>query len=226
MENELEQVIGELLKHEEDINSFFNAWLFEPFGIKKGEVTRENFRKIFLFCVTKRGFPKSPQAYNRSIKEFDAKIDEIIKNMANLTKGNSKEKFDYLFKTICNIHLVGPKIASLFLELVVLHGKVWEELIGELYVPIDRHVRTILIEKLRSVNANDIPEINKPKTKTWWSGFYRFQKSLTEVHAPRIHFDYLWFIGHVFCGGRIYCDLCWIKNFCKDKEVLHGAAGI
>ena len=71
-----------------------------------------------------------------------------MENMSDLTISKSKEKFDFLFETIRNIHLVGPKIASLFPELVVLHGKVWEELINELYVPIDRHIRAILIEKL------------------------------------------------------------------------------
>ncbi len=221
----INRVIEKLGEREHDIERFFDEWIFKPFGIKKGVITKENIRPLFLFCMSAQAFQKTvkkKEGYGISLKEFDSKFDEIIKNMSDLNDGNKKIKHNYLFDTIKSMPQMGYKNTSLFLKILVLYLKIWPELKDELYVPIDVHIGRILLDKLKILDENNgivgykdnKVEIFSPYSK---KKFLRFQENLNSIHRPRIMFDHLWFIGFVFCGKRVFCDYCWIKDDCKNR---------
>lgn len=208
----LKSMINDLLKYKEKIDLPFRAFCEQYYKIVDGEASKENLRKIFILSIQARGGPKLSNSQCRKVlKEFDLAIDDILE--LNL---EGKQKVDELVNRIFGIHGIGPKITCVFLRDVVYHFHIWPDLVNYLYQPIDRHVQTILTKKLKVMEEKEVPQ---PSKNYFFAGKnQRFQSFLSEVHQPRIEFDYLWHVGAHFCIYRIseICGLCPIIKYCKN----------
>jgi len=206
----LKSVVNDLLKHKEEWDSHF--WAFcEPYKIAEGVGSKENLGKIFILSIQARGGPKlNTSKCRRVLKEFDSAIDGILK-----LDSEGQQKLDDIVKKIDGIMYIGPKITGLFLRDVVYYFHIWPDLINYLYQPIDRHVRTLLTEKLKVMGEKEVPYPSESFFSRKNKGFQSF---LSKVHQPRIEFDYLWHVGARFCTYRIseICGLCPINKYCKN----------
>lgn len=187
---------------------------FSLIKIRKDDDSKENLKKLLVFSVQWRGGPRlNLNQINKVLSDFDAVYtiitEEIFPNF------NGQETADSIYEhVIFDIKNVGPKIASVFLRDIVYHLGVWKELLPFLYLPIDRHVHDILIDRLKVYDKKDVPGISEPfSTKK----NQQFQKELAAIHTPRVDFDDLWFIGSQFCSFRKMCPICWIRDLCSNR---------
>lgn len=200
--------------------SFMGSYIFSRIKVPRQETlsSSANFMKMIDFCLRTR----------QRIKEKDFKLanayftDNFKAVKQCLIDGNWQEVKHLIY----DAHGVGQKIGSLILEVLIHYGEANKVLEPKLFVPIDTHVQRILSECLRLPN---VPSIG---ASVWASDYNVFQEFLTDNSAegaPRICFDYLWFVGKVFCqkinaidGGysRGYrlCPICWIKDYCTHTD--------
>lgn len=207
----LKSVINDLLRHKKEMDSHFRAFC-EPYKIVEGVASKENLRKIFILSIQARGGPRLSNTKCRGVlKEFDSAIDGILE-----LSSEGQHKVNELVRRIDDIKYIGPKITALFLRDAVYYFHIWPDLVNYLYLPIDRHIRTILIKKLRAMGEEEVPY---PSGSFFRGENPRFQSFLSEVHRPRIQFDYLWHVGARFCTYRLseICELCPINRHCKDR---------
>jgi len=191
-------------------------YIFSQIKVPRTKVmtSRENFNKVIDFCLQTR-----TKINNEELKKgkdyFNWKFKKIKKKI-------SQGDWENLEKTVYSAPGVGQKIGSLILEAIIHYGEANSNLEKQLYVPIDTHVYRIFKECL---GLKNVPEVNSsPYSKK----YVEFQKYLAENTAnviPRIYFDYLWFVGKVFCTkidlnkkgysrGYRLCSMCWIKDYC------------
>lgn len=204
----LKKAIEILLEHKKEAADFSNN-LFAFLNIKERELTLENMQKILLLDIHSRGRAlMSQRECERIIRQFNSKMDiEQIKAKEGI------EKFNYIYEQLISIDQIGPKIAAVVMKNLVYHLKICPELVNFLYMPIDRHIRKIFIEKIKVFDEKDVPQPSDPfNTKK----NLRFQRALSDIHEPRIEFDLFWFVGYTFCNKRIACHLCWLNELCKS----------
>ena len=187
---------------------------FSLIGLRKNDSSRENLKKLLVFSLQWRGGPRlSLIKINEALSDFDTVYTSITKKI--LPDFTGQESTDAIYKhLIFDIRNVGPKIAGVFLRDVVYHLGVWQELLPFLYLPIDRHVRSLLINRLGVYRESDVPRISD---HFFSRRNQRFQTELSEIHTPRVDFDDLWFIGKHFCSFRKMCPICWIRDLCTDR---------
>lgn len=208
----LEKAMSILLGHKKETDDFTRS-LFEFMNIKKRKLTIENLQKILLLDIQSRGGGGllSPSKCKNIIYEFNTRMD-----IEEINRKQGKEKFDYIYRQMIGIDQIGPKIAAVFMKNIVYYMEICPELVNFLYMPIDRHIRKIFIDKLKVFDEKDVPHPSEPfntkKNK-------RFQEDLSAIHQPRIEFDLFWFVGSMFCNKRIACHLCWIRDFCKEPYI-------
>jgi len=205
--------------------SFMERYLFSQIGVqKRTEIISnlENFKGMIDFCLKTRG-PFGRREYPKGMEYFS---DNFQKIQDYVHKGCMQD----LQKVVYSAPGVGQKIGSLILEVIIHYGEANSDLEPLLWVPIDRHVRRILTECLGLDNVPGI-EIKPDSAK-----YLDFQENLAKNTAdgvPRIYFDYLWFVGKVFCAkidankegysrGYRLCSMCWIKDYCilSDKWTI------
>lgn len=110
---------------------------------------------------------------------------------------------------------VGQKIGSFILEVLIHYGENNPDLESKLFVPIDTHVHHIFNECL---GIDDVPKVNTIITSQRFQNFQSMLQENTYNKNPRIYFDYLWFIGKIFCtqrengNGFRLCNICWINE--------------
>lgn len=76
---------------------------------------------------------------------------------------------------------MGTKTACDFLGYIVYYLEIWPDLVNLLYVPIDRHIHRILVDKLRIFNEKEVPKQVKnplrtdlkPSRKLWLKSTHR-----------------------------------------------------
>jgi len=204
----LRKAIQALLKHKTEIADFSRN-LFEFMNTKKGELTLENLQKILLLDIQSRGRALlSTKECKEIIREFNSKMDIV-----EIKRKEGKDKFNYIYEQLISINQIGPKIAAVFMKNMVYHLGICHELVDSLYMPVDRHIRKIFIEKLRVFDDKDVPHPSESfKTKK----NQMFQKALSDIYKPRVDIDLFWFVGNMFCNKRIACHLCWIRDLCKE----------
>jgi len=182
-------------------------------GLKKGDNSKQNLKKLLLFGMQWRGGPRlSLERINKVLSSFDECYEKITKNI--LPNFDGQNSTDQVYKLLMNIDDVGPKIAGVFLRDVVCRLNVWKEMLPYLYLPIDRHVRFMLINRLQVFSEKEVPRVSE---SYFTRKNQRFQEELRRIHTPRVDFDDLWFIGSHFCSFRKLCPVCWIRSYCKQR---------
>jgi len=182
------------------------------FGIKNGDVSKANLKRILIPSIQYRAGPGlDTQDCKDILNDFEEKYPDI---KSILVSGNCQTDLDNLVDAVDGIYDIGPKIAGVFLKDVIYQFKIGKQLIPYLYLPIDRHIKNIFVSKLQVIDSNEMP-----KTSDKYSHYRNrsFQDELLQIHKPRIEFDMFWYIGSRFCSNRLFCDICWIKEYCKKR---------
>ena len=211
-QNTLKCAIDIALKEKPAIDRYLMSF-WEPLRIRPGDESKENVGKIFISTLQARGGPKlKNEDIERIVKEFNKKFDSIRGNLPSYSK---QEAVDYLHSEIEGIRGVGFKIAAVFLKDVVYRHKIWGELTDWLYLPVDRHVKNILTERLGAFTQKELPRYTRKYNN---KANQEFQKALDTIHRPRVEFDYFWWIGYRYCNYKLLCQYCPLKDVCVNKE--------
>jgi hypothetical protein len=186
--------------------------------------TKKNFISIIRFCINTRQRQVTTQNEN-AISYFGFHY-KAIRNAINdsdwdLLKGliylKHKDK-EYMDENGLSYPIgVSQKIGSLILEVLIHYGETNPNLESKLLVPIDTHVHHIFSECL---GIESVPGIGANITSQDFIDFQEYLCANTYRNNPRIYFDYLWFVGKVFCtqrekgNGFRLCNICWINRQC------------
>ena len=213
----LKKALDLVLRHKNEIDKeLFEGIHFKVLNIRKGDSSRENLRRWFILVTGpgwRAGKPPHLEERREMMKRFDEWYEKAIKILQSKT---DQDAMDEIVKGLVNIKYIGYKIAGVYLRDIVYHFKVWPQLCDYLYLPIDRHVRDILVNKLRSFEDEEVPKVGE----SYFSKRSRyFQEVLNEIHKPRVEFDYFWVVGAKFCSFHL-CNFCWIQKFCHDKSPI------
>lgn len=200
--------------------SFMDRYIFSQIQVQRTDAltNSNNFNKMIDFCLMTRQRFKEKDF--REAKQYFATNFEKIKE--NINSGHWPETL----RLIYNAQGVGQKIGSLILEVIIHYGEANRALEDELFVPIDTHVERIFSECL---GLQHVPSIGSPVYSSNYQAFQRFLADNTAKGIPRIYFDYLWFVGKVFCRkitekeerytkGYRLCSMCWIKDYCTFDD--------
>jgi len=207
----LKNALTDVLKHKTIMESDVNT-MASTFGIRKGKIDKKNLKTILIPAIQYRSGPSlSAKECIEIMNDFENKYPEVENILKN---GDSQEDLDNLLDIVNSIYDIGPKIASVYLKDVIYQFKIGGQLIPYLYLPIDIHIKNIFVNKLQVIDRNKMP-----KTSDKYSHYRNiaFQEELSRIHTPRVEFDTFWYIGSRFCSNRLFCDICWIKNYCKSK---------
>jgi len=207
-----------VLEHKKEMDrELFESVHFKVLGIKIGRDDKENLKKWFILA-TGPGWRAGPglslEVRLEMLKAFDKWYKKVVDEI--LPSYHGQEAMDKMVEELRNIIWIGYKIAGVYLKDIIYHFRVWPELRDYLYLPIDRHTRSIIVEKLRAFDEKDTPDIGE----SYFTGrSKRFQEVLSQIHKPRIEFDYFWYVGSNFCSYYL-CDYCWIKELCQSKKPI------
>jgi len=218
MENETLREVGKILATKKDfMRKFMEHYIFQQLSLKSDDdiLLKENYSKIIHFCLNTR--------QRIVVKELaDAKeyFDEQHSIFIEHYRTNNIEA---LMKLVYGASGVGQKIGSFILEVFIHYFGKDKTMEKELLLPIDTHTKRVFEECL----GVKVPDIG---VKINAKNYDLFQNSLLE-NAPenenRIIFDYLWFVGKIFCTkitenensysrGYKLCNMCWINSSCKN----------
>lgn len=211
----LREALDIILEHKEELDAMlFEGIHYKALDIKKGDSSRNNLKRWFILATGpgwRGGPPPRLEIRMKMLEQFDKWYDDVINKI--LPNYQGQNAMDEIYKRLMKIERVGAKIAGVYLRDIIYHFKVWPFLIDYLYLPIDRHVRNLIINKLCVFNENEVPKIGE---SYFTERNQRFQRFLNSIHTPRVEFDYLWAIGAMFCAYHL-CDFCWIKHLCKNQ---------
>jgi len=198
------------------MDSFMDNYLCKQINVSRTKLlsNKKNYERVIDFCLRTRRNPNGTEL-RKAKKHFSANFNEF---KILLKKGEFKK----LQKLVNQAPGVGQKIGALILEVFILYGGNNSKLIKELYVPLDAHTIRMFDEAL---NMKNVPK-KYPELKTKLSQFQNELSSHLPPDGERIYFDYLWFIGKVFCQkitknknvysrGYRLCSMCWIYDYCQ-----------
>lgn len=200
--------------------SFMDRYIFAQIQVPRTETLANsaNFMKMIDFCLMTRQRVKG--------KDFDQAQEYFADNFGKIKESITHGNWPETLLLIYDAQGVGQKIGSLILEVLIHYGKANDDLEPELFVPIDTHVQRIFSECLGLTN---VPSIGSPVWSSNYRGFQQFLADNSAEGTPRIYFDYLWFVGKVFCKkitknderyskGYRLCSMCWIKDYCTFTD--------
>ena len=220
MEN-LKKAYDILFNHKNEMENFMNHYVFKKMHRDKETFLhkKEDFLLFIKFCLNTAQMVKKDNVKN-GLEYFD-------KNYKNIIELLEKNDIESLKHKVYNSPGMGQKIGSMLLEFIFMYSdKKNDELAKKLYLPLDTHVIRLLKE---SFNIKNIPE-KEYELKIYSNKFINFQNTLKNYtnNRPIIYFDYLWFIGKMFCNkviendersrGYKLCNYCWIKDCCENKN--------
>ncbi len=203
--------------------SFMEKYLFSQIQVLRTETIRnsENFKKVIDFCLRTR--------QRIVIEELQRAKTYFSHNFQKIQEYVRKGRGEDLRNLVYSAPGVGQKIGNLVLEVIIHYGEANSDLESQLYVPIDTHVRRIFRECL---GLNNVPRIGSSPYSRAYLRFQQYLAANTADGVSRIYFDYLWFVGKVFCTridvskegysrGYRLCSMCWIKDYCilPDKWI-------
>lgn len=217
-EDNLTKALNLVLEHQKQIErEIWERINRRALDVTRGDASKKNLKKWFIFATGPRwrgGPPPELERRKEMLSAFDDWYEKVKDDI--IPDHSGQEAMDRIVKSLSKIKGIGPKIAGVYLRDVVYRLGVWPQLEEYLYLPIDRHVRDILINKLHAFDEDGVPEVGE----SYFSAKNRrFQQVLDQVHEPRIEFDYFWNIGSSFCSYYL-CDFCWIREVCRDKSPL------
>lgn len=200
------------------MDSFMDNYLCKQINVSRAKLlsNKKNYEKVIDFCLRTRRNPNGPDL-KKAKKHFS-------KNYVEFKSLLKKGEFKKLQGLVNQAPGVGQKIGALILEVFIFYGANNSKLLKELYVPLDAHTIRMFDEAL---NMKNVPK-KYPISKTKLSLFQDELSSHLPANGERIYFDYLWFIGKVFCQkitksqnvysrGYRLCSMCWINNYCQIK---------
>ena len=212
-----------LYSHREEIEQFMNFYIFKRMKISKDNFIEntEDFLLFIEFCLNTAQRPQT--------KNIKAGLDYFKKRYLEIRNSIIDKNISNLKSIIYESPGIGQKIGSMILEFIYLYSnKRDNEIAKNLFVPLDTHVLRLFKDSFHLKNIpKNISDIHN-------NGFIGFQKSLEKYTngKPIIYFDYLWFIGKMFCNkineenrmnrGYKLCKYCWICKYCQndDKWIL------
>ena len=153
----LHDVVNILLSHQQEIRKLpiEQQNPFALIGLKKGDDSKQNLMKLLVFGIQWRGGPRlSLEMINNVLLAFDKCYDEITKNI--LPNFNGQDSTNRVYEKLTDIEDRGPKIAGVFLRDIVYHLGVWDEMLPYLYLPIDRHIHDLLIDRLQVFSKTEL----------------------------------------------------------------------
>jgi len=215
----LKKALELILNHKKEIDEeLYNSIHYRLLVRNRHQMDeKEILRRWFIIAIGPgwRGGP-APRYEERvrMLREFDLWYDKVVNEI--LPSYSGQKAVDLIIRALTNIKGIGSKIAGVYLKDVVYHFGVWSHLRDYLYLPIDRHVRNIMVNKLKVLDSNEVPNVGE---SYFTRRNQRFQRLLDSIHRPRVEFDYLWAVGAKFCAYYL-CNLCWIRELCKDKHSL------
>ena len=212
------ETMGEVFKtlyaKREAMEQFMDLYLFKRAGCSKDEFIddKKQFISFIEVCSKLRSGPAIPiESIREEFKANYSGIKDLIRD----------KNIGELQRIFYGVKGIGQKIGSLMLELIFLYSNYRdEEAARELYVPIDTHIKRIFEESfgLKPPDAGGFPFAPR---------FIEFQETLNGYAGgkPRVYFDYLWYIGKVYCekttgSGDVFnrgyklCKNCWIEKHC------------
>ena len=214
----LGEAIKLVLEHKRQIDrELWEGIHLNTLGIRKGDSSKENLWKWFTLAVGpgwRAGPAPSLDRRKNMIKEFDRWYEKVTSKI--LSKYSGQVAMDKMIEELVKIKGIGSKIAGVYLRDIVYHFEVWPQLKEYLYLPIDRHTKNILVHKLKAFDENHAPAVGE----SYFTKKNRcFQENLSQIHKPRVEFDYFWTIGSKFCSFYL-CSFCWIKEVCRVKSPI------
>lgn len=220
----LSDVSGILGRKRPVMFAFMEKYLFAQVRVPRTEVlsNQQNFDRVIDFCLNTR--------QRKKIDEFEEAKALISANFGRIREGVRQGDIEGLRTLLYSAPGVGQKIGNLILEVIIHYGEANPRLEPYLYVPIDTHVRRMLVDCL---GVRSVPDVAcSPKAPR----YLRFQRNLAANAAqgvPPICFDYLWFVGKVLCTkkdsdgagynrGYRLCSICWLRDHClvPDKWLV------
>ena len=210
-----------LYSHRDEMEHFMDFYVFKRMSIKKETFlgNENNFLSFANFCLN-----TAQRSTGKNIKNG---LDYFKKYYSEIKKMIDNKKIDDLKKRIYSCPGIGQKIGSMMLEFIFLYSNKKDTNIAkELFVPLDTHVLRLFY---KCFHMKNIPS-NNNQLKINNNTFKNFQESLKQYtnNKPIIYFDYLWFIGKMFCNkineeddmnrGYKLCNYCWLKDCCENNE--------
>ncbi len=193
------------------MEKFFDEYCFNKAGVDKNKFVdnKKDFLKFISFCLNTRQRVVNRDLENAKLyfKDKHTLINKLIK------KGDVKK----LEEIIYNAPGVGQKIGSMMLEFIFMYsGYKSDKYLKEINLPIDTHVKRVLEESFKNTK---VPNINASYKSKKYVDFQKEIQGFTKNDLGRAYFDYLWFIGKVFCKKDYkLCNICWIKEVCMQKK--------
>jgi endonuclease III len=220
MEKDIIEIFEILYSHRIEMEQFMNFYVFRKMNINKNTFleNENNFLLFVEFCLNTAQRPKEKNITN-GLNHF--KLNYFaIKQM--IDEKDIKRLKGYIYSSPG----MGQKIGSMMLEFIYIYSNKRDEDIAKtLYVPLDTHVLRIFDECLHLKNIPNNSQLKIDNKK-----FKEFQKTLEQYTngKPIVYFDYLWFIGKMFCNkineskkmsrGYKLCNYCWLKDCCKNNN--------
>ena len=219
MEN-LSKAYEILYAHKSEMENFMEYYVLKKMKISKDTFlsNEEDFLRLIKFCLN-----TAQKVKKENIKKG---LDYFKKRHRKFIEAIENNDVEALQDVAYNAPGMGQKIGSMLLEIIYMYSnKRNDELAKKLYLPLDTHVIRLLKD---SFKINNIPQGNNLKIDS--KKFIDFQKSLEKYSSgkPIVYFDYLWFIGKMFCNkidensensrGYKLCNYCWIKDCCENSN--------
>lgn len=222
----LSEVHCSLISKRNFMFSFMENYIFNKVNVNRNNIldTVENFIEVIRFCLETR--PRRVNVQNENaINYFTFHYNpihsainqgdwELLKDLIYLKHKNE----EYMIAEGLNYPIgVGQKIGSLILEVLIHYGESNPDLESKLFLPIDTHVQHILVECL---GIDNVPRISANVRTASFQNFQEYLRVNTYDSNPRIYFDYLWFVGKIFCtqrengNGFRLCNICWCNEYC------------
>jgi endonuclease III len=218
VKNNLGKVHDVLFSKRFEMKNFMKYYVFEKMAIHMDSFLedKEQFLLYIDFCLNTRN-----KVVNKDLGEGKKYFNE---NYERIIKYINDKNIEELKQIIYSSPGVGQKIGSMLLEFIYLYTKQYDEdIVKALFLPIDTHIKRIFHD---SFNV-ETPNIGSPYQDR---RYLQFQYALDQYsnNRGRVYFDYLWFVGKMFCTkvtnekskGYKICNYCWIKEYCENNKWL------
>jgi len=149
-------------------------------------------------------------------------FDDLKKVKLDKQFEKPEELLDDLYKKLLSVKNIGGKIAALVLKNLVYFGDTEKyfgfkkkQLLPYLLLPVDVHIKNLLCYRLQIIKPDLHDKIKTKNTK--------FQDELRELCRESnilnpVDLDILWYIGYQNCNRRVYCSVCKMGEYCKDRN--------
>lgn len=216
-EKSLSNAYDTLVSKKEEMRVFIHNYMFKKHHIDMKTFVdhKDQFAIFAKACMLTRQVPNADDLSKGS--------DYVDQNFEAVHTAVVRGTFGDLSTLIYGIPGVGQKIGSLMLEIIYMYSNYADDsVLAFVNLPIDTHTKRILKDSFHY----EVPGI---ESKIRSKRYIKFQDQLSSITGvrPRAYFDYLWFVGKVFCGkmtgksrnrGYRLCNMCWIRESCEIQD--------